>query len=271
VRIYISCDMEGISGLVHWDETGKEGQSDYERFRRLMTQEVNAAALGAFDGGATGVTVNDSHGGMRNIIIEDLDPRVRLVSGSPKAFGMMQGVDGGFDAAFFVGYHSRACSLGVLNHTYSGYVVAYRVNGVVGGETAMNAFLAGEFDVPVVLVTGDDKVCDEVTELLGPVQTVAVKRAAGRYAADCLHPAEARRMIREAAQRAVAAGVAAVRPLQATRPVRVELAFHVSAMADAAMLMPGVERVNDTTVALEAPDYAVAFRGARAMISLARP
>ncbi len=296
MKIYISCDMEGISGVVNWAETGFDGANDYERFRRVMTAEVNAAALGAFEGGATEVVINDSHGSMRNIVIEELDPRVQLVRGSPKLWSMMQGLDGSFDGAFFVGYHSQASSVGVLNHTYTGTVVRYKVNGAPGGETAMNALIAGEYDVPVLLVTGDDQVCAEARALLGPVSTVEVKKAAGRYAAQCLHPAKARELIQAAAERAVRekitaslaawvqggsagvvdtpgvvgmAGVAGVKPLKAARPTLVELTFQVSAMADGAALMPGVERVDNLTVGYTAPDYLTAYRAVRAMINLA--
>lgn len=280
LKIYISCDMEGISGVVNWAETGPESPNDYERFRRVMTAEANAAALGAFEGGATEVVINDSHGSMRNIIIEELDSRVQLVRGSPKPWSMMQGIGPAFDGVFLVGYHSRASSLGVLNHTYTGTVVNYKVNGAVGGETAMNALVAGEYDVPVLLVTGDDQVCAEARALLGPVLTVEVKQAAGRYAAQCLHPARAHELIKAAAARAVrekapgaaaggASGVAGVKPLKAARPTRIELTFQVSAMADGAMLMPGVERVDNLTVGYTAPDYLTGYRAARAMITLA--
>ena len=298
MKIYISCDMEGISGVVNWAETGFDGAADYERFRRVMTAEANAAALGAFEGGATEVVINDSHGSMRNIIIEEMDPRIQLVRGSPKPWSMMQGLDGSFDGAFFVGYHSQASSVGVLNHTYTGTVVRYKVNGAAGGETAMNALIAGEYDVPVLLVTGDDQVCAEARALLGPVSTVEVKKAAGRYAAQCLHPAKARELIMAAATQAVrekaagpasvgvagasgaagavgavgaagVAGVAGVKPLKAARPTRVELTFQVSAMADGAALMPGVERVDNLTVGYTAPDYLTGYRAVRAMISLA--
>ena len=278
MKIYISCDMEGISGVVNWVETGPgpEGNAtEYERFRRVMTAEVNAAALGAFEGGATEVVINDSHGGMRNIVIEELDPRVQLLRGSPKRWSMMEGLDGSFDGVFLVGYHSRASSLGVLNHTYTGTVVNYKVNGTAYGETGMNAYIAGEHDVPVLLVTGDDQVGAEARALLPAVGTVEVKKAAGRYAAQCLHPARARELITAAAAKVVRekvagqGGAADAKPLKAARPVRIEMGFQVSAMADGASVMPGVDRVDNLTVGYTAPDYLTAYRAARAMITLA--
>ena len=117
MKVFISVDMEGISGVVNWAHT-EYGKDSYERFRRLMTKEADAAAKGAFEAGATEVVINDSHGGMRNIIIEDLDPRVKLITGSPKPMSMMEGIGPDFDAVMLIGYHSRASSTGVLNHTY---------------------------------------------------------------------------------------------------------------------------------------------------------
>jgi len=269
LKVYISADMEGIGGVVSWDETGREGnQGDYDRARRLMAGEVNAAIEGALAAGATEILVNDSHGSMRNLIIEDLNPAARLISGSPKLMSMMEGLDGSFDAVFFIGYHARATTPGVLNHTYTGSLLEYRVNGQVFGETGMNAATAGEHGVPVVLVTGDGTVCAEARALLGDVETVAVKEHVGRYAANSLHPQRARALIREAAERALR-DLGRIEPFRVTRPVRVELKFNSTALADGACLMPGVERVDDLTASWEGPDYLSAVRAARAMISLA--
>jgi len=167
VRVFISVDMEGVCGVVHWNQT-QHGKEDYERMRRLMTEEVNAAVEGAFAAGAKEIVVNDSHNAMRNVVIEDLHPDVRLITGSTKPMSMMEGLTGDFDAVFLVGYHSRASST-VLNHTYTGRVAHYWVNGKVMGETGMNALKAGYHRVPVVLVTGDSVVTKEAQERLGDV------------------------------------------------------------------------------------------------------
>jgi len=273
MKVYISVDMEGIAGVVSWSEqTGPSGH-DFGRFRRLMTREANAAVEGALAGGATEVVVNDAHGGMKNLIIEELNPEARLISGTPKPWGMIEGLDSSFGAVFLVGYHSRACSGGVLNHTYSGYVQEYRVNGRVFGETGMYAARAGAYGVPVVLVTGDTAVQEEAQELLGqlgPLETVAVKRPVGRYAADNLHPEKACTLIREAAERAIA-NAHRFKPFRVDQPVTISMRFSDSAMADGAMRMPGVKRLDYTTVGYEAPDYPVALQAAQAMIHLASP
>jgi len=269
MKILISCDMEGISGLVHWEETGPKGAGDYQRARRLMTQDANAAAVGALDGGASEVVINDSHGGMRNILVEDLDERVRLISGSAKLLSMVEGV-AGCDAAMFVGYHSRALSRGVMNHTYTGSVVEYRVNGQVLGECGMNAYLAGHYGVPVILVTGDREAANEAQALLPGVRTVAVKEPITALAANLMHPERARAMIREAAAAAVREAAAAMpAPLKAVPPVRLELRLVRSEQADGAAVMPRAERLDPVTVAYSGEDYLECFRAFRAMIALA--
>src|SRR5687767_7194900 len=152
-RVYISVDMEGISGISGSDQTSF-GQPEYGRSRKLMAEDANAAIRGAFAGGATEVLVNDSHGGQRNLLPEDLEPRAGLISHSFKRHGMMEGLDESFDAVIFVGYHAKADSpRGVFAHTGAGVVKDLIVNGKSVGEGGMNARLAQWFGVPVVMVT----------------------------------------------------------------------------------------------------------------------
>ncbi len=266
MKVFISVDMEGISGVVNWDHT-EYGKDGYERFRRLMTKEVNAAAVGAYDAGADEVIINDSHGRMRNVIIEDLDPRIKLITGSSKPLSMMEGIGPEFDAAFFVGYHSRASSLGVLNHTYTGQVARYVVDGKVMGETGMNALVAGYYGVPVVFVSGDSEVTKEAVELLGKIETVAVKEPHSQFSALCLHPEKAQELIREKAAKALG-GLSQYKPLKPASPCTVELEFHTSGQADGASIMPGAVRVDPVTVQFTGKDYLEAYRGARTMMSL---
>ena len=265
MRVFISADIEGVAGVVHGArETGSEGL-DYGQARRLMTREVNAAIEGALDGGATAVTVADAHGPHLNLLPEELHPAARLIRGKPRPLGMVHGVDGGFDLAFFTGYHVRSGEVGVLNHTYTGYYLDVRVNGRSFGETGLNAALAGHFGVPLALVTGDGGVCAEAAALVeGGLETVAVKEAIGRYAADSLHPEAARDAIRVAARRALERR-AEWRPFVVAGPVRLEAAFATTAHADLAALIPTVERVDGRTVAYDAPDYLAAYRMLRAI------
>ncbi len=267
MRVYVSCDMEGISGVVA-SEHVSPGKDEYKRFRKLMTQEVNAAIEGALEAGATEVVVNDAHGPMRNILIEELNPAARLISGSPKPLGMMQGIDGGFDIAFFVGYHSRAGNApGVMDHTYASSLI-YRVtlNGMEVGETGLNAALAGAFGVPVGLVTGDQRVTQEARELLGEVETVTVKESMGRYVANCLPPERARALIREAAARAVKSGG---RVFKLEAPITLRVEFVSSAFAEMAELIPGCKRPDGRTLEFEHRDYPTVYKVFRAMVALA--
>lgn len=153
--------MEGVAGVVDREQTLRDGK-EHERARKLMTQEVNAAIEGALEAGAKQVLVNDSHGTMRNIILEELNENAELITGSPKPLSMMQGIDKTFNAVLFVGYHAmRGTYKGVLEHTYHGNIVSdVFFNSKRYGETGMNAAVAGYFKVPIVLVTGDQAVAD---------------------------------------------------------------------------------------------------------------
>lgn len=204
MKIYISADMEGISGVAANMQLKKE--SEYQRFRRLMTADVNAAIKGAFAGGATEVVVCDGHGNMSNILIEELDPRAQLISGNNRVMCQMEGIDDSFAGVFFVGYHGRegGSERGVINHTLSGGSVAeIRINGQPVGEAEMNAGVAGFHRVPVLLVTGDDVVVEEVRRFAPGVHTAVVKVGVDRLAARLLPLKEARQMIRRQAEAAV--------------------------------------------------------------------
>jgi D-amino peptidase len=217
-KVYISVDMEGISGINGDDQT-IAGAAEYGRARKLMAEDANAAIRGAFEGGATDVLVNDSHGGQRNLLPEDLDPRARLISHSFKRHGMMEGLDETFNAVIFVGYHAKADSpRGVFAHTGSGVVKDLIVNGKSVGEGGMNARLAQWFGVPVVLVTGDDVAVEQQKETAPSVRGVVVKRAINSRAVELRPLVEARREIQTAARESVAASlkVPPIRPMSYT-------------------------------------------------------
>jgi D-amino peptidase len=261
----ISVDMEGIAGVVLYDHTSSKHQ-EYERFRKLMTSEANAAIEGALAGGATKVVVNDSHGGMANILVEDLDPAAELISGSPKPFGMMQGIGPEVQAVFFVGYHGASgTGAAVLEHTWTGRVIEAQLNGQPVGETGLNAALAGAYGAPVVLVTGDAAVTKEARALLGEIETVAVKEGVSRTAARCLHPQVACDEIRQAAERALKVDVAsfAVSP-----PITARVTFARAAHADMVALIPGSVRVDGRTVAWTGDDMPTVYKTFRAMAAL---
>lgn len=203
-RVYISVDMEGISGVVGDDQTSA-GQPEYNRSRKLMAEDANAAIRGAFAGGATEVVVNDSHGSQRNLLPEDLDPRARLISHSFKRHGMVEGLDETFDAVIFVGYHAKADSpRGLFAHTGSGVVKDVVVNGRSAGEGGLNTMMAHWYGVPVVMISGDDVAVAQQKEWTPNVRGVVVKRAINMRAVESRPLAEARKEIEAAAREGVA-------------------------------------------------------------------
>jgi D-amino peptidase len=271
MRVYISVDMEGVAGVVHEDQTDPidpRHAGEYNRFRRLMTSEANAAVEGALAAGATGVLVNDSHWLMRNLLAEELHPAAELLSGGPKLRSMVEGVELGFDAAMFVGYHAMAgAASAVIDHTYTSIVHEVRLNGRPAGELAINAALAGIHGVPVVLMSGDQALAAEAKDLLGDgVEAVVVKHAVGRFAARSVSPAESCRRIREGA-------TAALRrrhqPLELPPPIRLKVEFALTQMADMAELVPGSVRTGGRTIEYAHDDYREVFRAWRALYNLA--
>jgi D-amino peptidase len=260
VRVFLSVDMEGIGGIAHSEMTSSSG-SEYERGRKLMAAEVNAAIEGARDAGATEFLVNDSHGSMRNLRVEDLLPAARLISNSSKPLGMMQGIGSDFDAVFFIGYHSMEGEPGVMAHTGSGAVVGkIQVNGRPMSEGGMNARVAGAFGVPVALATGDEDFVREIRTLLdSELETVAVKRAIRRETADMLHPDECRRLIREAARRAIGR-LSSFRPTTAQQPTTVDLTYKSADLAEIASAIPTVERTSRYSVRFQSDDYLAAYQ-----------
>lgn len=271
MRVYLSVDMEGVAGVVHEDQTNPidpRCAGEYGRFRRLMTAEANAAVEGALAAGATRVMVNDSHWEMRNLLAEALHPAAELVSGSTKPRSMLEGIDTGFDAACFIGYHARAGTPhAILDHTYTDRIFRVRINGTEVGELGLNAALAGRFAVPVAAVSGDQALAAETAELLGAgTRTIVVKHAVARHGARSAAPTEACRLISEG----VAAGLRTLpAPWTVSSPATIEVEFCSTHHADMAELVPGSARVGGRTVRVSHADYAEAFRAFRALYNLA--
>jgi len=245
----MAVDLEGVAGYFRWDP------ADRQREREFITGEANAAIAGAFEGGAAEVLVTEAHGNMRNIIPEKLDRRATFLSGQPKPMNHMAGIDDTFDAAMFVGYHSKAGTRGgVMAHTYRVIIFSLRFNGVEVGELGADAAIAGYYGVPVVLLTGDSAACNEGRELLDDIETVAVKEGVSRYAAKSKPPEEAHRLIQEGARRALSR-VKTVRPFTFKPPVTAEVTFIDPFYADSVANLPFVERVDGCTVRFTSGDY----------------
>lgn len=247
MRIYISADMEGVTGLVDADDV-QPGGRDYERGRVMMTEDVNAAVRGALSAGATAVTVNDAHGPMRNLLPELLHPAARLVRGRPKAMGMLEGLDAGHDAALCVGYHSRAGALGVMSHSFMGHEIEDMwLDGRLVGEIGLAHATAAAIGVALTVLTGDDCACTEMTEWDASVSTVAVKYARDRFAAELRPTDEARAAI----EKAVAARLSAPprsSVAAATAPSTLTVRWQSASVASTLLGIPGVTTTDSRTV-----------------------
>ena len=273
MKILIASDMEGITGVTNWDQV-TPGHSEYARFRKLMTGDVNAAVRGALDTGADEVIVADGHWNGSNILIEELDPRARLNSGSPSPFSMMQGIDKNVDGVFFIGYHARQGSPNaVCDHTWSSTCVAnVFINDEIAGEYTLNAALAGFYGVPVLMISGDQTACAQAMKQIGALETAIVKNATGRYSADCLPPDATGKMIHDAAQRAVQRikEKDIPKPYVVKTPIKIIVELFTSDMADRAMSMPGVTR-DGLKLSFQAEDMPKAYSAFRALVLMSYP
>ncbi len=259
MRIYISVDIEGVAGVIEGLQ-GRRGNPEYEVARRLMTAEANAAVQGAFAGGASEVTVADSHGPMRNIVAEDLDPRVRLITGSPRPLSMAAGLTADHDGLVLVGWHAAAGNPGVLAHTISGAAFArIEVNGVLAGEPTLFGGHAADLGVPLIAVTGDDRLAAEVAAQFPAAARAVVKRALGAQASDSLSPAAARALIGDTVAAAVAAAGSAEVQAPCAPPLDLRIRMLRQVHADAACLLPGISREGGTGIRFWAQSHAEAI------------
>lgn len=270
LKIFVSVDMEGIWGVVHGNQCSASSP-EYQLARRWMVEDTNAVVKGLFEGGATEVVVNDSHGSMRNIIASELDPRAQLISGSPKPLSMMEGIDSSYRACVFVGYHARAGSApAILDHTISGAAIySIKINGIEMPELGINAAVAGYYGVPVVMLAGDTETCRQAKELLGnSLVTVPVKEAVGRLAARNYPREKVLAELREGAQKAVSS-LKALKPYELKPPYQFEVNFHTSQQTESGALIPGVKRIGPRTLTFTTKDFLEGYKLMRALISLA--
>jgi D-amino peptidase len=234
-----------------------------------MTAEANAAIEGCFEGGASEVIVNDSHGTMLNLIQGDLDRRARVIRGRNKGYGMVHGLDWDTAAALCIGYHAAAGNGdGVLNHTMNGRDLhGVFLNGEPAGELRLNAAYAGWLGVPVVLVSGDDVVCAESRSFLGAAETVVVKEAIDKYTALSLHPLEAQDRIRAAATRAVSQ-LAEFVPYRIETPTTLRIEWNSTSVASTCEGIPGVMRVGSREIEYRSDDYPELYRLLRVLLAI---
>ncbi len=253
LKVFISVDMEGITGVVNWEEVSRTGK-DYDYFRRIMTRETNAAIEGAMAAGATEIVVRDSHGSARNILPDLLHRNARLLrdwSGGPKS--MMEGIDETFDAVIFIGYHAKAGTPdALLEHTMSGNITDISINGVSLPEAGVNALIAGHYNVPVAFLAGDRAICEQVKDLFGEIETVSVKEGIGSAALN-LHPEVARERIEAGVTRALR-NLDRYRPYKLRPPYTMVLRLKEETTIYSAALYPGARRTGDWEVTFTSDD-----------------
>lgn len=270
MKILILADMEGVAGIVHWDQVDSHCAM-YQEGRRLYTEEVNAAVRGAFSGGAREVVVVDTHGAgvaatgggpaFNSIIPELMDDRCEFIThhGWGNYLDVMAE---GWDAAFFVGIHARGGTPGgVLSHTVSSQVWLFMaINGQLVGEIGVMAACLGAWGIPMVLVTGDDKACTEARELLGEgLTTVQVKRGMSRYSARNMAPSRARRLI-EAGAAAALKDLSRVKPFLPATPTEVRFEIVTADKVDPYRHLTGVEIQGDRTVLSKGENFLEAWQ-----------
>jgi D-amino peptidase len=248
LRVFISVDMEGVAGVATEQQLGPTG-FEYARFREFMTKEALAAVDGARAAGATTITVADSHGNYQNLLVEQFPDDVRVVRGGPRPLGMMGGLDKGYDAVLFVGYHASTANVaGVRAHTFSSARLAgVKLNGREMTEGSWNAALAGHFGIPVVFVSGDDAAVREVQAALGPIEAVETKRSLGFHATETLTPAAAAARIEAGVKRGLERRAQAT-PYRIAAPVTLDVTFKSYRPAEVASWLRGVQRVDSHTI-----------------------
>jgi len=265
MKVHVISDMEGVSGIVKWQQTSG-GDPMYEEGRRLYTEEINAAVRVAKAAAATEIVVMDCHGAgggwsFNSLVHDLLDPDCEYVV--QEEWTSYTGfLEAGCDAALFVGMHAmNGAQFGVLNHTVSGQEWQnLSFNGTLVGETGINAALCGTWGVPVLLVTGDRATCDEARALLGNgLTTVAVKEGLGQYSARQFPARRAREMVEQGAERALR-DLGVVEPYKPGSPCTIEVEYKVSLAVDKLRRARGVEIVDSRRIRSTADTWWQAWR-----------
>ncbi|NNE67776.1 MAG: M55 family metallopeptidase [Pyrinomonadaceae bacterium] len=254
MKIYISADMEGVVGAVTAEQLGPSG-FEYQRFREFMTQEVNAAIEAAVEAGATEIVVSDSHGNGQNLLIEKLPKDIMVVRSWPRPLMMMQGIDETFDGAIFLGYHSSTTNTkGIRAHTMSSATLAdVRLNNVSMSEGSFNAAIAGQFDVPIIMVSGDDAAVKEVSDVVGDVEGAVVKWNYGFHSAKTMMPEAAYALIRQKVKKAIGR-IDDFKPYKPKTPVQLDIRFKNYLPSEVLSYLSIVERTDAHSIRFEGKD-----------------
>ena len=241
-KVFISVDMEGISGVVQPSQLGPDG-FEYQRAREWMTGEVNAAIAGARAAGPADIIVCDSHGNGQSVLIDKLPDDVRIVRGFPRPLEMMQGIDDTFAAAIFIGYHASEWTPGaVRGHTISSArLLGVKLNGMEVSEGIYNSALAGQFGVPVAFVSGDRLAVTQLQKISPAIEGAIVKEPYGYHSALTVTPAQGQAMIRDGVMRAMSR-LSSMQPYRVRTPIDLEVGFKLTIDAERAAFVPGLAR-----------------------------
>src|SRR5580658_11014344 len=262
MNLYISSDMEGVAGVCAWQQVdARTPHPEYEAYRRYYTQEVAGAIEGARAGGAGGVLVNDSHGPMRNLLLDELPTDIRVIFGNRKPYSMVQDADASFGGAFFIGYHGAIGDQNaVLCHTYTPSVIyELRLNDLRCGEATINAALLGSYGVPLLMVTGDRTTVEGVQAQMPWVHGVVVKESIGNLAADSISPAAAQRAIADGAMQAIS-GKSNAKPFTIAAPIEMRITLAKTEQADYVAIIPEFERSGPREVRFVHDDIRTIFK-----------
>jgi D-amino peptidase len=270
-KVFISVDMEGITGVVQPAQLGPDG-FEYQRAREWMTAEVNAAIAGIRAGGPADVVVADSHGNGQSLLIDKLPDDVQIVRGFPRPLEMMQGIDDTFAAAVFIGYHaSEWTANAVRSHTISSArLLGVKLNGAEVSEGIYNAALAGQFGVPVAFISGDRLAVTQLQRVIPAAEGAVVKEPLGYHSAMTLTPARGQAMIKDGVSRAMAK-LSSMQPYRLKTPIDLEVGFKLTIDAERAAFVPGVARLDAHTVKGTFPDMLQVTKLLQVLTSLELP
>lgn len=268
MRVYISADMEGASGISSFAQV-KPTTKEFEQYRGIWTQDINTLIEGALAGGATQILVNEGHDGMNYIYPDRLHPSAQLISGRLKPKNQMEGIEEGFDVAFLL-CHARAGQPGVLSHSFvAPDIWEMRLNGQPIGEVGLNIVMASRFDVPVGLIVGDRATYEEAAQMVPTINSVVTKEYITQFTAKWHSAQEVQRELHDQAADTVRRAKAF--PLfQLAPPYRLEVTFTIPAMVELISYIPGMEVTGTRSVAYESADYLELTKIRILIVNLAR-
>ncbi len=272
MKVFISADIEGVTGLVSWSQCGGNNSKcyDFSFAREMMTHDVNAAIRGARQAGASEILVRDAHGNSKSLLVSQLEGPVTLCSGTGHSViqGMMTGLDQSFDAAMLIGYHAKAgTKRAIMEHTLTGGIHRLKLNGIEYGEMGLSAFAAGDLGVPIVCVSSDQAGCDEAANLIEGTSTAVTKIPLSRYSGKLLDPAQTAARIEHAANRGVQ-NRGSIFPKKWKGECVLEVEYNRTEMTDNATKYHRLEQIDGYTLKGTYPSFEEAHRAIWNMLAL---